>query len=62
MRPGLWDMLCDCSFTKDLNFMKIVKPEDGDNFKEGKYSQHCLDHFQLILVTKLPEIPPGNFG
>jgi len=58
VRPGLWDMLWDGSITTDGNFLKLTKPADGDNFKEDKFTQHCLDHFQLIIVTKRPEIPP----
>ena len=46
VRAGLWDMLCDGSVIRDANFLKLTKPEDGDNFKEDKFAQHCLDHFQ----------------
>ena len=58
MHPGLWDMLCDCSLARDGNFLRLVRPEDGDNFKEQAFTQHCLDHFQFIVVSKLPRIPP----
>jgi hypothetical protein len=58
VRAGLWDMLCDGSVIRDANFLKLTKPDDGDNFKEDKFSQHCLDHFQLIIVTKRPQVPP----
>ena len=34
VRVGLWDMLWDGSIVKDFNFMKLSKPEDGENFKE----------------------------
>ena len=70
VRAGLWDMLCDGSVIRDANFLKLTKPEDGDNFKEDKFSQHCLDHFQLILspnarrcpltlrITSISSLPP----
>jgi hypothetical protein len=41
VRAGLWDMLCDGSMVKDANFMKLSKPEDGDNFKEVSISCCC---------------------
>ncbi|KAJ1487943.1 hypothetical protein T484DRAFT_1784776 [Baffinella frigidus] len=43
--------------TQDSNWLKLVKPHDGDNFKEQMFSEHCLNHFQMILVTKKPSIP-----
>ena len=45
VRVGLWDMLWDGSIVKDANFMKLSKPEDGDNFKEV-----CLRGVHLLLL------------
>lgn len=56
--PGLWDMVWGCSINEEDNWLKIVQPSDGENFKEQAFSRHCLDAFQFILVTKHPQVPP----
>jgi hypothetical protein len=56
VRARLWDMLCDGSVIRDANFLKLTKPDDGDNFKEDKFSQHCLDHFLCTSSSSLSVI------
>jgi len=35
------------SLAQDGNWLKLVKPQDGDNFKEQMFTEHCLSHFQV---------------
>lgn len=45
-------MVWDGSIAQDRNMMKIVKDSDGDNYKEQCFSQHCLEAWQFIVVTR----------
>jgi hypothetical protein len=47
----------DGSIAHNMNVMKIVKDADGDNFKEQRFSTHCLESWQFIALTRLPQVP-----
>ncbi|EKX42085.1 hypothetical protein GUITHDRAFT_111938 [Guillardia theta CCMP2712] len=55
--PTLWMDIVMCSITKDHKFFHLVKKEDGELFLEHQFTQHCLDHFQFILLSRLPQVP-----
>ena len=51
-------MLCDGRIKKDGAYLKLRTPADGAVFQEDQFSEACLGVFQLIVITRLPQVPP----
>ena len=55
--PGLLDKILTKKVLREEIYTQLITEDDGEEYKPAFFSEKALDHFQFIMISKLP-VPP----
>jgi len=55
--PGLLNKILSKKITREEVYTQLISEEDGEDYRPAFFNEKALEHFQFVMISKLP-IPP----